>query len=315
MPTATDERIIWILDDRPPLPRIDGTNRPSLTRPLFLQHNPDRLPRLPAPDPMDTLDVCASWRVWLEASYAPATVRTYWGVIWRFFAACPVPVGQVNAEHIAGFLATYPYRSASRRTYYQALRLFFRYCEQRHIILVDPTEGIRVPAVIEKVPRALTPDEVWRLAVAAHAAAPIRGCFVLTLYYTAARLSEAQALRWSDVEGDELRLRVTKGGRERLVPIGAGLGATLDYLRILQPAEQLFPRSGQTLWKWVRDAGRSVGIDAHPHLLRSTAATAMLVRGARPHAVRALLGHQSIRTTQRYWAHEKADLELAAGLL
>lgn len=264
----------------------------------------------------DTVAILGAWRTWLTASYAPPTVRTYWGVAWRFLAACPKPLGLVTSDDIAGYLATFPYRSASRRTYYQALRVLFRYCESRAIVLVDPTAGLRVPSVVEKVPRALSPDEVWRIAVAAHARAPIRGCFVLTLYYTAARLSEAQALRWSDIEGDHLRLRVTKGGRERVVPIGAGLEDTLAYLHTMCLGEHLFPRSGQTLWKWVRDAGRDVGIDSvHPHLLRSTAATRMLVQGARPHAVRQMLGHQSIRTTSRYWAVERRDVEVAAGML
>lgn len=264
----------------------------------------------------DTVCVCADWRTWLLASYAPPTVRTYWGVLWRFFAHCPKPLGEITAEDVAAFLASYPYRSAARRTYYQALRSFFGYCEQRAIILVDPTAGLRVPAVIEKVPRALSTDEVWRVAVAAYARAPIRGFFVLTLYYTAARLTEAQNLRWTDIEGDELRIRVAKGGRERVVPIGPGLAAVLDALRVLQPGEYLFPRSTQTLWKWCRDAGRQAGIErVHPHLLRSTAATRMLVKGARPHAVREMLGHQSIRTTQRYWAVERGDVSRAAGML
>lgn len=259
--------------------------------------------------------IAAAWKVWLEASYAPSTVRTYWGTLWRFLAHSPKPLGQMEPGDVASFLASFPYRSASRRTYYQALRSFFGYCAVRQIV-ADPTAGLRVPAVVEKVPRALSSDDVWRLAVAAYSAAPMRGWFVLFLYYTAARLTEAQNVRWGDIEDGQVRFRVAKGGRERTVPVCAGLAVVLEQIRYLQAGDYLFPRSSQTLWKWCRDAGRIAGLErVHPHLLRSTAATRMLVRGARPHAVRQMLGHQSIRTTSRYWAVERQDVEHAAAML
>jgi len=315
MAARADESFVWILGDEEPLSRIG--ERPN---PLAGLHPPDGLANLKMPaSPMctqdDTVTIAAAWKVWLEASYAPSTVRTYWGTLWRFLSHTPKPLHQMDADDVAAFLASFPYRSASRRTYYQALRSFFGYCAARGI-RTDPTTGIRVPAVVEKVPRALSSDDVWRLAVAAHAAAPIRGWFVLFLYYTAARLMEAQNVRFSDIENGEVRFRVAKGGRERTVPVGAGLGVVLAQIRFLQPGDYLFPRSQQTLWKWCRDAGRLAGLErVHPHLLRSTAATRMLVQGARPHAVRQMLGHQSIRTTQRYWAVERGDVERAAAML
>lgn len=265
----------------------------------------------------DTLHVLAAWREWLEAQYAAPTIRMYWGALFRFFSHFPLPVAEIAEDHVVRFLAAYPFRSSARRTYYQALRNFFGWCERRHIIMVDPTSAIRVPAVVEKVPAALSENELERLVAAAEQRDPRRALTILLLYHTAARLNELVHLRWADIGEEELVLRTTKTGKERAIPMTPKLAAVCEGLRVyFGDRPRVVPRSPQTIWSWVRDAGRDAGIPrVHPHLLRSTAATRMLVRGARPHAVRELLGHVNLRTTQRYWAVEKDDKEQAAGLL
>lgn len=271
---------------------------------------------LPGAD-LDSFMVLAEWLAWLKASYAEATVRSYWGTAGRFFFDCPKPLGAITEYDVATWLERYAYRSSARRTGYQGLKCLFQWLEQRGVVLVNPVAGIRVPTVEEKVPRALTADEYARVLAAAQARSPKRGFTVEVYYYTGARLSEGLGLRWDDIGEEALILRKTKNGHERSIPLTPGLVRALDGLHGFfgyQP--RVIPRSGQTVWKWFREAGRTAGVArVHPHLLRSTAATHMLKKGGRPHAVREVLGHASIRTTQRYWSIEKEDVQYALSLL
>jgi integrase len=96
-----------------------------------------------------------------------------------------------------------------------------------------------------------------------------------------------------------------------------GLLTTLTELHDWSGTYDLvIPRTEATVWQWCRTAGKDAGIErVHPHLFRSTAATAMLRSGGRVHAVSSVLGHSSIKTTQRYLAVDEDDRKLAlAGL-
>lgn len=271
---------------------------------------------LTAGSDVDTMEVIAAWHAWLASSYAPATFETYTKAVALFFQHHPVMVGAITEDVLVQWLERYPFRSSARRTYYQAMRSFLKFAERRGMIEGDPSSFLRVPAVVEKVPRALSLEEVTRLAIAGAARHPKRGLVILLLYYTGARLTEAVNLRWTDVSSEGLLIRQGKGGKQRLVRMHPHLGETLEHLRDFSDGPFIIGRSGGTVWGWVKQAGLDAGIPhCHPHLMRSSMATAMLRRGGRPHAVKAVLGHESLRTTQRYWAVEVEDEEQALALL
>lgn len=266
---------------------------------------------------LDSLMVLGMFRAWLAGNYAPPTVRSYWQTTMRFFTAVPKPIQHVTSTDVAGYLSEFPYRSSRRRTYYQALKCFFDYAEREMVVLSNPTKGVRVPAVVEKVPRALTEDEVTRLAIAAATRHPKRGLVILLLFYTGLRLHEAQALRWDAISNGTLVVREAKGGKEREIPVGPKLASVLEHLHgYTGNEERIIGRSAQTIWSWVRAAGQDAGLErVHPHLLRSTFATTLLIKGARPDAIQRLLGHAKIQTTTRYWAIQRGDMESAIAML
>ena len=68
----------------------------------------------------------------------------------------------------------------------------------------------------------------------------------------------------------------------------------------------------QAIWQKLRAAGSQAGIDLDvtPDVLRATFAHEMLANGADLRAVRVMLGHQSLNTTERY--APAADIHLAA---
>lgn len=265
----------------------------------------------------DTLELLGIWKVWLESQYAPNTVRSYWGVAGAFFFRHPIQLEHVTPEHIASYLGEFPMRSSSKRTHYQGLRNLFQWAYRREVIPKDPTLMVLVPKVVEKVPRALTETEYANVLAAAYARNGRRGATLELLYHTGGRIGEILTLRWDEISDEALLLHGHKTGKDREIPMTPGLFEVLRKLHgFFGDQEFVVPRCGATVWGWCREAGREAGVArVHPHLFRSTAATRMLVRGARPHAVKDVLGHASIRTTQAYWAVEKEDKQAAVDLL
>jgi integrase/recombinase XerD len=127
------------------------------------------------------------------------------------------------------------------------------------------------------------------------------------------RISEALALKAADVrivDGLAKSVRVIgKGNKERLVPLPASFGAVFGFwLKDRNRTEAVFakadgqPVSPQAARNYLRGMLDKAGIDKKisPHKLRHTYATNLLNAGAELVDIKALLGHESIATTQIY---------------
>ncbi|MFI3306012.1 MAG: tyrosine-type recombinase/integrase [Rikenellaceae bacterium] len=140
---------------------------------------------------------------------------------------------------------------------------------------------------------------------------------VATLYYTGLRLSEVASLRVGSFSSDFKTLRVVgKGNKERLIPIVEPLREM--FFSHLQQIRQLdiWKRAPDSLFLSTRGSAlstsmiyrvvRSLLTEAEvqgrksPHTLRHTFATHLLGAGADIRIIQELLGHTSLRATQRY---------------
>ncbi|GEK87461.1 site-specific tyrosine recombinase XerD [Microbacterium aerolatum] len=207
-----------------------------------------------------------------------------------------------------------------------SVRGLHRYLIREGIEVEDPTGRLRPPKTPQRLPKALTIDQVERLLAAPSAEEPIgmRDRALLELLYaTGARVSEAVGLDVDDLaHGDVLRLR-GKGSKERIVPIGSFARDAVDaYLTRVRPAlaakgnasARLFlgargaPLSRQSAWLVIRSAAERAQITAEvsPHTLRHSFATHLLQGGADVRVVQELLGHASVATTQIY-THVSVD--------
>jgi integrase/recombinase XerC len=143
---------------------------------------------------------------------------------------------------------------------------------------------------------------------------------VALLYETGIRLSELIGLQLADVDWDRSELRVWgKGAKERRVPL---LGVTLEGIQA-----HLASRPYTSEHLFVTDAGRSLYPSfvyrrvnhylgevstlqqCSPHVLRHTFATHLLNRGAELTAVKEMLGHASLGSTQIYTHHTISKLK------
>lgn len=135
---------------------------------------------------------------------------------------------------------------------------------------------------------------------------------ILFLYATGVRISEALAVRRGDIEGEWLRVRHSKGEKERLVPVAP---AALEALRRYDAAapfarEQLWLNRRGTVLSRIsayKITRRYLGVS--PHVLRHSYATALILGGADLRVVQELLGHASLLTTQIYTHIQKQNLK------
>ena len=139
------------------------------------------------------------------------------------------------------------------------------------------------------------------------------------------RISEALGLKASDVrilDGTAKSVRVIgKGNKERLVPLPGAFGAVFGFwLKDRNRGEAIFAKTdGQPVSAraYLRGMLQKAGIDKKisPHKLRHTYATNLLNTGAELVDIKALLGHESIATTQIYTNVGQERMEQVVGRL
>jgi integrase/recombinase XerD len=143
------------------------------------------------------------------------------------------------------------------------------------------------------------------------------------------RISEALGLKVSDVrlvDGTAKSVRVIgKGDKERLVPLPGNFGAVFGFwLKDRPKGDAVFARapgqkavSRQSAGAYLRGMLKQAGIEKKisPHKLRHTYATNLLNAGAELVDIKALLGHESISTTQIYTNVGQERMEQVVGRL
>lgn len=229
-----------------------------------------------------------------------------------------------SAARVTGFVKSLNDRglaasSIARKT--AAVRGLHRFRVSEGLAEEDPTVLMQTAKRSQPLPKALTLDEVMALLETPDTTTPAgrRDRAILEfLYATGARVSEAVGLDLEDVDLDSGTAIVTgKGDKQRLVPLG---GFAIRAIEAYLPDRLGFRVSGrdsgalflntrggrltrQGLWGIVRKNAARTGIPADsvsPHVLRHSAATHMVERGADLRSVQQLLGHATITTTQVY---------------
>lgn len=220
--------------------------------------------------------------------------------------------------------AGYSARSTARLM--AALRAFFADALRHQRVVADPTALLERPALPRSLPKALAESQIDALLNAPDLGTPTglaERTMLELLYATGLRVSELVALPTLAVNLRQGVLRVRgKGGKERLVPIGAEAQHWLErYLAEARPVlarasgerranpTALFlgpdgePPTRQWFWARLKSLAGAAGIDptkVTPHGLRHSFATHLLNHGADLRVVQMLLGHSSLSTTQIY---------------
>jgi integrase/recombinase XerD len=184
----------------------------------------------------------------------------------------------------------------------------------------DPTELLESPTLGEHLPEVLSTAEVDRLEQSIDLSkweGHRNRAIIEVLFSCGLRVSELTGLKLSNLYLDDGFIRVTgKGSKERLVPISPRaikeLGYWFDDRRqmTIKPGEEdyvFLNRRGAHLTRtmiliMIKRQAVEAGIQKtiSPHTLRHSFATALLEGGADLRAIQAMMGHESIGTTEIY---------------
>jgi len=201
------------------------------------------------------------------------------------------------------------------------LRMFFHFLVLEEVITQNPAALLELPKIRRKLPDVLTVEEIDRLIASIDLSKPegMRNKAMLeTLYSCGLRVSELIGLRISDLYPEVGFIRVIgKGNKQRLVPIGTlalkYIDLYLQHVRVhlsQQPGDRdiLFlnrlgrPLTRVMVFHIVKSLAQAAGIrkNISPHTFRHSFATHLLEGGADLKAVKDMLGHESITTTEIY---------------
>ncbi len=229
------------------------------------------------------------------------------------------------SEHIA-HLSERGLEPSSLARHLATMKVLFRWLATSGVIEDNPTEVLDQPTRWKKLPNVLSPQQLAKLMKSPSEERDGSGlglwkrdrAMLELMYASGLRASEVGALGLSDVMHDIRVLRVTgKGDKQRLVPMGVPAHDALrGYLSEARPGLARDPskdrgrvflsRTGRPLervrvWQIVRRHAAHAGLGrVHPHMLRHSFATHLLMGGADLRAVQELLGHADIATTEIY---------------
>ena len=199
------------------------------------------------------------------------------------------------------------------------LRSFYKFLRMKGITDTSPVQGIKGPKNKKPLPQFVKESDMDKLldeTDLGEGYVGVRNKTVIAVFYeTGMRMAELIGLDDRDIDFDTRTIKVTgKRDKQRFIPFGQELESRLrGYLKVreqtfgptqgdffLSPKGERIPR--HQVYLLVKDALSRVSdvSKKSPHVLRHTFATSMLNHDAELGAVKELLGHNSLQTTEIY---------------
>ena len=225
-----------------------------------------------------------------------------------------------DLQHFAAGLHDIGIHPRSQCRILSGIRSFYHYMQLDGYRDDDPTELLESPQIGDHLPEVLSTAEVDRLEASIDLSkweGHRNKAIIEVLFSCGLRVSELVNLKLTNLYFDEEFVRVLgKGSKERLVPISHRAIEELkwwfddrNHMKI-KPGEEdyvFLNRYGKHLTRtmiliMIKRQAVEAGITKtiSPHTLRHSFATALLEGGADLRVIQALLGHESIGTTEIY---------------
>lgn len=262
-----------------------------------------------------------------ERNYSDDTVKAYGEDIRQFQEFGGEDVGLQSPSEVVVdvvrewmiHLMSLGYATTSVNRKLSSLRSYYKYLLRKGEVKVDPLRKITGPKNKKNLPVFVKESEMNRLLDDEDFGEGFEGCrdhLVIAMFYaTGMRLSELIGLDDGDVDFAASVIKVTgKRNKQRLIPFGEELRVEMEaYVKqrdesvpvrsgaffVRKTGERLYPNIVRKIV--TRNLSKVVTVKKRsPHVLRHTFATSMLNHEAELGAIKELLGHESLATTEIY---------------
>ena len=242
----------------------------------------------------------------------PLSVASYLSDIRQYAASLRGSLLAAQTDDIVAYLGTFENKRTMNRKL-ASINAFYDFCHRQ--TWRDDRPRIPMAKLPKSLPKFLTYDTIAQ-ALEQIDRSTLKGlrdyAFILFLYASGCRVSEALSVQRSDILEGWLTVRYAKGQKERVVPLAPAAIEALDaYLAKRTMASSYVwlnyrgePLSRISAYKIVK---RYLGVS--PHVLRHSFATSLIVGGADLRVVQELLGHSSLETTHIYTHIQKHNLK------
>ncbi len=205
---------------------------------------------------------------------------------------------------------------SSRNRKIATLKSFFGWLFEQGFLTSNHAHQLICPKIPSRIPHFISVDEVISILKyldskksndqETHEKNRQKILFLL-LYGAGLRISEACSLKWKKINFDNGSLLILgKGNKERYCVLPPFCIESLKEFYVnSEKSEYVFghrPLNPRTGYELIRNLGRSTGLihNLHPHALRHSYATHLLASGTNLRTLQNLLGHESLRATEKY---------------
>ncbi|MBQ0022831.1 MAG: tyrosine recombinase XerD [Prevotellaceae bacterium] len=263
----------------------------------------------------------------LEKAFSPNTCDAYKRDLEKFISyidTLGIDMLEVQLEHFHNFSAEMydlGINPTSLSRILSGVRSFYHFLVLEEVLEVNPTELLEFPKRPQHLPDVLNVDEIDAIESVIDLSQPEgqrNKAIIETLFSCGLRVSELVNLKFSNLYLDDEFIRVEgKGSKQRFVPISSKAVHELELYFIdrkqldvpIQYQDFVFvsklrkkPLTRVMVFLMIKGLVEKAGVQkmVSPHTFRHSFATSLLEGGANLRAIQAMLGHESIATTQIY---------------
>ncbi|OXB90075.1 recombinase XerD [Geobacillus thermocatenulatus] len=225
--------------------------------------------------------------------------------------------GETIKRNVIMYMKEKGLKTVSINSRLRAMRAFFNFLEDRNLIKNNPMKDIKLLKERKKIVETFDNQQIKALFKACDLRTFIGlrdYTIMMLLLETGVRVNELVGIKTTDIiwEQKVIRIRNTKGGFERFVPIQDKMinqlkkylvvrgNVDTDYLFITRDNT---PLSKKQVQDRIREYGKKAGIKnvrCSPHTFRHTFAKLCVLNGANAFQLQAILGHTSLEVTKVY---------------